>query len=86
MFLLSLPISLFAMDGIQQWDGKHYQKHSSLQFKTVMELLSILDLKKCSWILDVGSGSGQVTAIISHMAPQAKVALRHSSFIYFQRF
>lgn len=69
-----LPISLFAMDnGGQQWDGKHYKHNSSHQFRAAMEILQTVSLTQCKDILDVGSGSGQVTAEIAKMAPQAQV-------------
>ena len=64
--LLFLPIPLFAMEhGIQQWDGTHYQKHSSPQVKTALDLLETLELWRYPRILDVGSGSGQVMGTIS---------------------
>ena len=65
--------SLAMEQSAQKWDGKHYKNNSSPQFRTAMELLATLTLKNYSRILDVGSGSGQVSAEIARMAPHTRV-------------
>ncbi|CAN5212864.1 hypothetical protein BH09DEP1_BH09DEP1_7440 [soil metagenome] len=74
LIILVFPTIFFAMEQNKQiWDGKHYKNNSSPQFRTAMELLATLNLKKYTHILDVGSGSGQVTAAIATAAPHAQV-------------
>lgn len=69
-----LTSSVFAMEpGSQKWDGDYYQKNSSPQFKSAVELLRTLDLSKCQTIVDIGCGSGEVTDAITQMAPHARV-------------
>lgn len=72
--LLSISIAVCAMEqSTQQWDGNQYKDNCSPQFKTAMELIETFDFSKYSQILDVGSGTGQVTMEMARRAPQAKV-------------
>jgi trans-aconitate 2-methyltransferase len=49
----------------QLWDGAYYQQHSSPQYHFAMEALKSINLKEHKRILDIGCGSGEVTAEIA---------------------
>lgn len=71
LFLLLLfPFSVVSMDrSTQNWDVKLYKDNSGPQVKLALELLATLNLEKCSRILDVGSGAGQVLGHLSAHYP-----------------
>jgi trans-aconitate methyltransferase len=57
----------------QQWDGKYFHKHTKKSFPLAKQVLARHSLEHCKCILDVGCGSGDITAHIAGKAPQAKV-------------
>lgn len=72
--LIALPFSLLSMEkNKQQWDGNYYKKHSSHQFRAALEILDTLNVSHYKSILDLGCGSGDVTAEIATRAPDARV-------------
>lgn len=73
LIALIVTTSIFAMDSTQQkWDGKYYQTNSSPQFQSAVKLLQTEELSSCKHIVDIGCGSGDVTHVITLMAPLAQ--------------
>lgn len=72
LIVLIATSSIFAMDSTQQkWDGTYYKRNSSPQFLSALKLLQTEDLSSCKHIVDIGCGSGDVTQLITVMAPLA---------------
>jgi trans-aconitate 2-methyltransferase len=61
------------MKNMQNWRGDDYQKHSTPQFRAAQELLSIISFAGNEHILDIGCGSGAITASIAQKVPQGLV-------------
>jgi trans-aconitate methyltransferase len=57
----------------QQWDGKYFHKHTKKSFPLAKQVLARHSFEHCKHILDVGCGSGDITAHIARKAPQAQV-------------
>jgi trans-aconitate methyltransferase len=53
-----------------QWNAQEYAASSSNQEEWALELLSKLDLKESDWVLDIGSGDGEITALIARRVPK----------------
>lgn len=50
---------------IQKWDGQYYSGHAKLQFQSALQFLPALSLKSTEKVLDVGCGTGNITAEIA---------------------
>ncbi len=55
------------------WNPASYDQHSQVQFGLALEVLEQLDLTSVGSILDVGCGSGRVTAELAARCPAARV-------------
>ena len=65
-----------------EWDAPGYEKIAELQAAMAAEALSLLNLKGTERILDLGCGSGKITAEIARRVPEGDVTgvdsiLRH---------
>lgn len=60
-------------DKKQSWDGNYYHANSSPQYLSAIKLFDTIDLSSIAHVVDIGCGSGDVTASITRMAPQASV-------------
>lgn len=58
---------------IYQWNPADYSAHSTAQLIWAKELLTQLKLKEGEWVLDLGCGHGQVTALMAEQVPQGQV-------------
>jgi ubiquinone/menaquinone biosynthesis C-methylase UbiE len=47
---------------MKSWNSEYYDKNSIMQYRTAMNMLEALPIKGHEAILDVGSGSGKITA------------------------
>jgi trans-aconitate 2-methyltransferase len=56
-----------------EWDASGYARISELQQAMAKEVLALLDLKGSERVLDVGCGSGKVTAEIASRVPEGSV-------------
>jgi trans-aconitate methyltransferase len=56
-----------------QWTGEYYDQNSSPQYQVALNALSTVDLKSYHTILDIGCGSGKITALIAQKAPESRV-------------
>ncbi len=57
----------------QQWSGTYYTNNSHYQYEWATKYLKNITLTKHASILDVGCGSGDITAHIAQLAPQSTV-------------
>lgn len=71
--LLLMGFSLFGDLSQDPWKGKEYAGNSESQKSSAEEFLQSLDLHAVSSLLDVGCGDGKITAILSQIAPGARV-------------
>ena len=72
IFTLSLGLScLSANEGLT--DAHDYQKNSSLQWKWAMESLEVFPFEEGDIVLDLGCGSGAITAEIAAKVPSGIV-------------
>jgi len=58
---------------LNEWSGKEYSKHSSVQMEQAQEMIKRLDLKGGEWILDVGCGDGKISALLAEKVPKGMV-------------
>jgi trans-aconitate 2-methyltransferase len=56
-----------------EWDAPRYEKIAGLQAAMAAEALSLLDLKGTERVLDLGCGSGKITAEIARRVPEGGV-------------
>lgn len=70
-----LLITCAPLQGMEanKWDGDNYHENSKPQFDKAMAYLKGLSLRTDEHILDVGCGSGKVTAEIARLVPQGLV-------------
>lgn len=76
-YILSLVTSLgVAMDSVegQQWDGEHYEKYSQPQVDAAKKHLKNISFDGCYSVIDIGCGSGAITAMIADMLPNIRVS------------
>lgn len=76
-YILSLVTSLgVAMDSVegQQWDGEHYDKYSRPQIDAAKKHLGNISFDGCFSVIDIGCGSGAITAVIADMLPNIRVS------------
>ncbi len=55
---------------MKSWDSEYYDKNSIMQFRTAMEMLKQLHLNGNEAILDIGCGSGKITAELAKKTRQ----------------
>ena len=60
-------------DSIYAWSATDYARNSSAQFGWAKELIQKLGLQGTERVLDVGSGSGRVTAMLAAEVPKGHV-------------
>lgn len=56
-----------------QWTGDYYDQNSSPQYQIALNALSAIDVKSFSNILDIGCGSGKITALIAQLSPASRI-------------
>ena len=71
--LSSCALSAMQQNSKQNWDGRYHQKNSTPHYTAAVALLQTINLYKPKQIVDVGCGSGEVTARLSELAPDAEV-------------
>lgn len=70
---LVFSISLSGMLSDQKWDGDHYNKYSRPQYDAAIKHLKTLPLESWGEIIDIGCGSGAITAAIAVRAKHASI-------------
>lgn len=70
LFIFLFPLFLFAK-GIE--DAETYHNNSELQKNIAVKIISLIPWKKSEKILDIGSGDGKITALISQKIPKGSV-------------
>jgi trans-aconitate methyltransferase len=78
LFLFILSTIAYGMDdgrknNNQQWDGQYYKTNSSHQVQGALLTLGDLPVENYPSILDIGCGSGEVTAAIAERAPKSYI-------------
>ncbi|CAN5194421.1 hypothetical protein BH09DEP1_BH09DEP1_0800 [soil metagenome] len=71
--LALLSLSLSAMLADQQWDGEHYDKYARPQWDAAKKHLEKISFQGCRSVVDIGCGSGLITAVIADKLPKARV-------------
>ncbi len=64
---------IFSGVAMAEWSGEYYHKHSQPQVQSGSYLLEDVSLNGNESILDIGCGSGKLTAIIAQKVPHGKV-------------
>ncbi len=62
-----------AKHDMTEWDAPSYEKIAGLQAAMAAEALSLLDLRGSERVLDLGCGSGKITAEIARRVPEGTV-------------
>lgn len=78
IFLVLLTYNATAMESPQapahqKWDGKYFHKHTKQSFSLAHQILADYPLEQHHRILDLGCGSGDITAHIAKRVPDATV-------------
>ena len=60
-------------DGIDRWDPIDYEKNSDFQYQSAMAELEQLAIQSNQKILDIGCGSGKITAALATRVQAGKV-------------
>jgi trans-aconitate methyltransferase len=72
--LFAFSSTIFPMqENKQKWDGEYYEKNSSPQYTAAVKLVDTLNLSQYLSIVEIGCGSGAVSAAIARKAPGARV-------------
>lgn len=69
--LIFLPISISCQT--QKWDGEYYTKNSSYQYEWATSYLQDIKLNNYKSILDLGCGTGNISAYIAQLAPKSTI-------------
>ena len=74
VIVVIIPFTSFGVENEEKtWDSETYNKHSSSQEMSAMELLSRVSISKNADLLDLACGTGNISAKLAEMVPDGTV-------------